>query len=110
MSDTPLDDLFRTMRAAAGVPQVVYRNRRGEPVPFDVAAAEDKVVAQEVVAGRLVSTIFLPTPHACDCGHQDAHFETMVFNPAETRGRYHSMIDAIRGHAEVVKDVRRCSS
>lgn len=98
-----------------------YLNRQGIPVDiaeWAKALDTDKVVKQETVAGKWVSTVWLGADHGF--GGTPKYFETMVF-PAkadcsgpvswteEDCRRYTTEAEAVAGHAEVVARLRGAS-
>jgi hypothetical protein len=69
--------------------------------------ADKRRVAVEEVNGLLVSTVFLAMDHSFGHGSQ-LWFETMVFGgDDEHQRRYETWDDAVKGHAEVVAELRR---
>jgi hypothetical protein len=70
---------------------------------------EGRQVARDQVGGLLVSTIFLGVDHGIH-RQTPALFETMVFGLKDDRGytrRYATWDEAVKGHAEVLAEVRK---
>lgn len=73
-----------------------------------------RIVGNTTIDAVRVSTIHLVVGHPCrGCDNEhgwcmDALFETMVFGgPLDQRQwRYHTQLEAVRGHEDVVKQVR----
>jgi len=93
-----------------------YFGRKGEPVSREKAYAlfEDptlRIVGKTRVGQARVSTVHLVVKHPCYTCElaegfcSEALFETMIFGGplSERQWRYHTLAEAVRGHAEAVK-------
>ena len=70
---------------------------------------DDRVVANENIAGIRISTVFLGIDHSSDKADDPLLFETMVFLPNGDAGRmrrYFTWEEAEQGHKEIADLVR----
>jgi len=91
----------------------------GEPVPLEIAAEADvagwgavfadpnRVVAQDTVAGRVLSTVFLGIDYGFGSGPQQL-YETAVFGSRQEVSvlrRWATRAEAAEGHARILAEM-----